>query len=281
MQTTASDQRRLLGAFLRTHRERLSPQAAGLAAGGRRRTPGLRREEAAQRAGVSATWYTWLEQGRDVAASPEALARLAEALQLSRAERAYLFNLAGRRDPAAPDVAAPEAPPGLVEAVARFDAPAYALDRCWNAVCWNPAAGRLFAGWLGGAERNLLRYLFGAPEARRLIVDWAERAQRVLAEFRADFSRSLNDPQMRSLVEELRAEPHFARFWDEQAVLAREGGLRRFQHPQDGPLAFEQFTFQPADRPDWKLVLLAPRAAGEVVRDQGAQAADGADCVAG
>jgi transcriptional regulator with XRE-family HTH domain len=274
MQATTGDQRRLLGAFLRTHRERLSPQAAGLPAGARRRTPGLRREEAAQRAGVSTTWYTWLEQGRDVAASPEALARLADALQLSRAERAYLFNLAGRRDPAAPDAAAPEAPAGLAEAVARFDGPAYALDRCWNAACWNPAAGRLFTGWLdGGGERNLLRYLFRAPEARALIVGWAERASRVLAEFRADFSRSLNDPQMRRLVEELRSEPLFARLWDEQAVLSREGGLRRFDHPKDGPLAFEQFTFQPADRPDWKLVLLAP---AEVAGNQGRRAASGA-----
>src|SRR6516165_7360453 len=137
--------RRLLGAFLRTHRERLSPQAAGLAVGARRRTPGLRREEASQLAGVSATWYTWLEQGRDVSASPHALARVAEALQLTGPERAYLFNLAARRDPAAAP-ASPEAPPGLAQAVARFDGPAYGLDRCWNAACWNPQAARLFVG---------------------------------------------------------------------------------------------------------------------------------------
>lgn len=259
MQTPMSDQRRLLGAFLRSHRERLSPQAAGLPARPRRRTPGLRREEVALLAGVSTTWCTWLEQGREVAASAEALARLGQALQLSRAERAYLFNLAGRRDPAEPDAAAPEAPPGLAEAVTRFDGPAYVLDRCWNAACWNPAAQRLFAGWLDGAEKNLLRYLFGAAEARTLIVDWEDRARRVLAEFRADFSRSLADPQMRQLLDELRAGPVFARLWDEQAVLAREGGLRRFAHPKEGALAFEQFTFQPADRPDWKLVLLVPR----------------------
>jgi transcriptional regulator with XRE-family HTH domain len=258
MQAPAPDQRRLLGGFLRTHRERLPPQAAGLAVGARRRTPGLRREEAAQLAGVSATWYTWLEQGRDVSASPQALARVAETLQLTGAERAYLFELAGRRDPAAPAVAA-EAPRGLAEAVGRLDGPAYGLDRCWNAVCWNPAAGRLFAGWLGGAEPNLLRYLFLDPAARRLVVDWPDRARRVIAEFRADFSRSLADPQMRRLVEGLRVDAEFAELWGEQAVLAREGGLRRFDHPQDGRLAFEQFTFQPADRPDCKLVLLAPR----------------------
>lgn len=258
MQAPSLDRRRLLGAFLRTHRERLSPLAAGLAAGPRRRTPGLRREEAAQLAGVSATWYTWLEQGRDVSASPQALARVAESLQLTRAERAYLFELAGRRDPAAP--AAAEAPAGLAEAVAGFEEPAYGLDRCWNALCWNPAAGRLFAGWLGGGERNLLRYLFLDASARRLVVDWPDRARRVIAEFRADFSRSLSDPQMRRLVDGLRAsEPTFAALWDEQSVLAREGGLRRFDHPEDGPLAFEQFTFQPSDRPDCKLVLLVPR----------------------
>jgi len=259
MTAPSAEQRRLLGAFLRTHRERLAPQAAGLPAGGRRRTPGLRREEAAQLAGVSATWLTWLEQGREASASPEALARLAAALQLTRAERAYLFELAGRRDPAAPAVAA-EAPPGLAEAVARFEGPAYGLDRCWNAVCWNPAAERLFDGWLGGPERNLLRYLFRDPSARRLIVDWPDRARRVIAEFRADFSRSLADPQMRGLLEGLRGEDReFAAMWEEQAVLAREGGVRRFEHPRDGPLAFEQFTFQPADRPDCKLVLLAVR----------------------
>jgi len=259
MSMASPEQRRLLAGFLRTHRERLSPQAAGVPAGGRRRTPGLRREEAAQLAGVSTTWLTWLEQGREVSASPEALARVAAALQLTRAERAYLFELAGRRDPAAPTVAA-ETPPGLAEAVARFDGPAYGLDRCWNAVCWNAAAERLFVGWLGGPERNLIRYLFRHPAARRLIVDWPDRARRVIAELRADFSRSLADPQMRGLIEGLRAEDaEFAALWEEQAVLEREGGLRRFDHPQDGPVAYEQFTFQPADRPDCKLVLLTPR----------------------
>jgi transcriptional regulator with XRE-family HTH domain len=257
--TSTPEQRRMLGAFLRAQRERLSPTAAGLQAGRRRRTPGLRREEAAQLAGVSATWLTWLEQGREVSASAEALARLSHALHLLPAERAYLFDLAGRRDPSAPPAAA-EAPASLSETVQRFDGPAYGLDRAWTAVCWNPAAERLFAGWLGGAERNLLRYLFCDPQARSFVVDWPERARRVIAEFRADFSRSLDDPRMQRLVEELRAgDPTFARLWEEQAVLAREGGLRRFQHPQDGPLAYEQFTFHPAERPDCKLVLLAPR----------------------
>ena len=264
MMSDAIQQRRLLGAFLRTHREGLQPQAAGLPAGPRRRTPGLRREEAAQVAGVSTTWYTWLEQGRDVSASSHVLARVALALQLSAAERSYLFELAGRRAPAAPELSvSPDAPLGLAEAVARFEGPAYGLDRSWNAIGWNPAAERLFVGWLDAGQPNLLRYIFGTPGARSLIVGWEDRARRVLAEFRADYSRNPNDPQMRALVDELQAgDPRVARWWEEQAVLAREGGQRRFRHPSDGLVTFEQFTFHPAGRPDCKLVLLLPRDAG-------------------
>src|SRR5215469_6156810 len=120
MMPATESRRRTLGDFLRTHRERLSPANLGLPTGQRRRTPGLRREEVAQACGMSATWYTWLEQGRDVSASPEALAALAGALHLTPAERAYLFELAARPDPATPEAGesrAREAPPTLAEAV--------------------------------------------------------------------------------------------------------------------------------------------------------------------
>jgi transcriptional regulator with XRE-family HTH domain len=251
------DQRRLLGDFVRAHRERLRPHGAA----GRRRTPGLRREEVAQLSGISTTWYAWLEQGRDISLSPHALGRLAAALRLSRAERAYLFELAGRKDPAAPALAATaDAPASIATAVERLAEPAYGLDPLWNACCWNAAAEHLFEPWLAGPERNLLRWIFQDEAARRLIDGFEDRARRVLAEFRADFSRSLNDPRMRALVEGLRqASSLFAALWDEQAVLEREGGLRRFHHPEDGTLEFDQFTYSPAERPDCKLVLLARR----------------------
>src|SRR5262249_34965037 len=127
------ERRRALGAFLQAHRARLAPASLGLPPAGRRRTPGLRREGVAQIAGLSATWYTWLEQGRDVSASPAALARLARTLQLSAAERSYLFDLAGKRDPAGPAApAASEAPAALEAAVSAIGAPAYVLDRQWN-----------------------------------------------------------------------------------------------------------------------------------------------------
>jgi transcriptional regulator with XRE-family HTH domain len=251
-----TDQRRLLGEFVRAHRERLLPAEATA----RRRTPGLRREELAARAGISATWCTWIEQGRAVQASPDTLRRLAVALALSHAERAYLFELAGRLDPEAPPDLAADAPASLRAVVGTIGHPAYALDRLWNACCWNDAASRLFRGWLDGThQRNLLRFVFLDAAARRLIPEWEDRARRLLAEFRADYSHSFRDSRVRALVDTLRREsPLFSMAWGEQGVQHREGGLRRFDHPQDGPLRFRQHTFNPSERPDYKLVVLVP-----------------------
>jgi transcriptional regulator with XRE-family HTH domain len=251
-----ADQRRLLGEFVRAHRERMGPAAAA----GRRRTPGLRREELAERAGISVTWCAWIEQGRPVQASPEALGRIARALSLSRAERFYLFELAGRADPEGPRAPSADAPSALVAAVTAIGHPAYGLDRLWNACAWNGAAARLFHGWLDGdCQRNLLRYVFLEPQARALIPAWKDRARRLLAEFRADFARTFRDAEVKSFVETLRRESaFFAQSWDEQAVQIREGGLRLFNHPEDGLVSFAQHSFAPAERPDYKLVILTP-----------------------
>ncbi len=255
----APDRKRLLGEFIRGHRESLAPEPSF----GRRRTPGLRREELAARAGISATWCAWIEQGRDVQVSPQALVRLAQALALTRAERAYLFELADRRDPQHPALElTAEAPASLRATVDAVAHPAYGLDRLWNACCWNAPAAQLFEGWLSGnCQRNLLRFVFVEPAARKLIPRWKERARRLLAEFRADYSRGLNDPRLREMVDGLRRDSAlFDREWQAQSVLAREGGLRRFTHPVRGPLEYVQHSFTPADRPDYKLVLLVPRA---------------------
>lgn len=252
--------RRELGEFIRVQRERLTPEMVGFQGGGRRRTPGLRREEVAQLAGFSATWYVWIEQGRDVSVSPSALARLAKALRLAPVERAYLFELAGKADPerAADDAPALGAP--LIASVEAIAWPAYILDRYWNAVAWNRAAQILFVGWLdGNRDRNLLRYIFRSSAARELICDFDNRAHRVLAEFRIDYSRHLDDPQMRALVELLVCEsPIFARAWDNHAVTAREGGSRTFAHPTAGRLRYEQLSFALAGHSDVKLVMLSP-----------------------
>jgi transcriptional regulator with XRE-family HTH domain len=249
-------QRRLLGAFIRARREAMEPASSS-----RRRTPGLRREELAARAGISATWCAWLEQGREVRASPHALSRLAHALSLSPAERGYLFELAGRHDPEAPvPSASASVPLSLLAAVDAAVLPAYGLDRCWNACCWNAAAEGLFIGWLDRGRRpNLLRFLFLDPAARSLLPDWEARALRLLAEFRVDFSRWLNDPAVTGMVESLAKESAlFARAWQRQSVLSREGGTRTFRALDGGLVRYHQHTFTPSDRPDHKLVLLVP-----------------------
>jgi transcriptional regulator with XRE-family HTH domain len=257
MKMRSTEQRRQLADFVRAHRERLPPSVFGLATGGRRRTPGLRREEVAQLCGLSATWYTWIEQARDVSVSPTALARLAGALRLGRAERAYLFELAGKRDPDRGSET-DQLPSAALTCVETIGSPAYVLDRCWNARSWNAKAEQLFVGWLDQpGERNLLRFIFLQPSARALICEWEQRARRVVAEFRAACSPHVNDPSLRQLIERLHRESEdFARFWDEHGVLEREGGARTFNHPKDGFLRYEQVTFTLTGYPDLRLTML-------------------------
>jgi transcriptional regulator with XRE-family HTH domain len=264
------DQRRLIGAFLRRRREQLCATDVGLRASRsqRRRTPGLRREEMAQICGMSPTWYAWIEQGRDISVSSAALARLADAMQLTPAERSYLFQLTRKRDPS-------ELPRGLDEeggpsqilrdAVNAIAAPAYLLDRLWRARSWNAPAAWLFADWLGSGEPCLFDYVFLDRAARAFIADWDNRARRLVAELRADTGRDPDDPALRALVERLRAASKpFAAFWSDHAVLAREGGARLFNHPNDGVLHYEQLTLAPAGRPDQKLVILLNSLSPEV-----------------
>ena len=257
---TESRQRFLLGTFLRAHRERLPPPPS---AGSRRRTPGLRREELAEAAGISTAWLTFLEQGREVNASAVALARLANALGLSPAERASLFDLAGKRDPNAPDTTAADLPVELLDLPSGFIEPAYLLDSGWTARAWNRPAADLFSGWLddGMEDRNLLAWVFLSPGARALSDDWAERASRLVSEFRADFNRRPGDPAMGALIDRLIGQsPLFAQFWNDQDVRSREGGTRLYRHPIRGPIRFRQTTLLVAERPEMKLVCLTPLA---------------------
>jgi transcriptional regulator with XRE-family HTH domain len=254
----AARRRQVLGEFVRSARARIAPRMAGLPEGARRRTPGLRREEVAQLCGISVTWYTWIEQGRDVSVSPAVWARIARVLQLARAERAYLFELAECADPQQPrDVAGGAAEPlqACVQAVAE---PAYVLDHAWNVLAFNEPMRELFDDWpVRDAHPNLLRYIFLDPAARDLVVDWEQRARRVVAEFRADAATNLDDPDVAALVDALKREsPVFAHWWTRHAVVDREGGLREFDHPRRGRVCFRQITFRLATHPELKLVML-------------------------
>jgi transcriptional regulator with XRE-family HTH domain len=248
------DQRRLLGAFLRTHRESLVPASPG-----RRRTPGLRREEVALSCGLSVTWYTWLEQGRDIAVSASALTRLADGLRLTAPERAYLFELTRRRDLSPPTVEADTVPDELLAVLRAATVPAYLLDRLWHVRGWNDPAARLFAPWFDSGDTSLLRFVFLNPAARAFIWDWENRARRLVAEFRADTAHDPDDRGMQDLLDALRHDsPAFSRFWSDYVVLARSGGERVFNHPVDGTLRYRQVTLLPASHPSHKVVMLMP-----------------------
>ena len=256
--------RQQLGEFLRARRDRLRPEDFGLPPGQRRRAPGLRREEAALLCGISPTWFSWIEQGRTSAVSVVTLAAIARGLKLSQAERNYLFELAARTDPAPPRGAAQD--PGEAQSlVAAVHAPAYVLDRHWDARAWNRAAARLFPDWLGrtsagrDAGRNLLRFVFLEPRARRFIVGWTDRARRLVAEYRADTASWRDDPVRQSLVETLSdASADFRGAWASQTVLSREGGRRVFLHPTEGRCEFGQHTLRLAQQPELKLIVLTP-----------------------
>jgi transcriptional regulator with XRE-family HTH domain len=249
-----------LGAFLRSRRARLSAQDVGLTAGLRRRTPGLRREEVAQLAGLSVTWYTWIEQGRNVSVSRQTLGRIADALHLSREEHQYLYALSGETTVEEDDrEEVHPVPPSLRTLLDhQREFPAYLLGRYWEIQAWNAAAALLFGDFARRpvAERHIIRYTFCHPAARRLVVDWEARARRLIAEFRADCMRHLQDPPMVKIVQGLEADSaDFARLWHTRDVVARAGGTRTFRHPSLGMLEFEQVTLRLANHPDLKLVM--------------------------
>ncbi len=257
--------RQELGAFLQALRSRSAPEEFGFPAGSRRRTQGLRREEAAQLAGISPTWYTWIEQGREVRVSAEVLDRLARSLKLTPTERAYLFEMAGRRDPQAATPEEDTAPAALAAVLDDIAVPAYVMGRYWDVLAWNKPAAELFSGWLdrrqavGDPPPNMLRFVFLEQQARRFVVDWEARARRITAEFRADCRSRFEEPALQRLVDELKAaSPEFARFWKQHDVLERQGGQRDFYHPKRHFVSYVQVTLRPVEQEHLKLVMLKP-----------------------
>jgi transcriptional regulator with XRE-family HTH domain len=266
MSVTRSEvaRRREFGAFLRSRRSRLTPNDVGLNSGCRRRTPGLRREEVALLAGVGATWYTWLEQGRDVRPSSEVLSALASALRLDRAERQYLFQLSGRQ--AAETGLAPK--PEVAQSLQRMlhaltDQPAYFLDRRWDVLCWNRAAEVVFGDYsrLVGDERNSIYMLFVDPDHRRLLVDWQDLAPVALGMFRAENAEHAGDPEYDRLVGALMAcSPEFRKFWQQHEVSHYVPVNKRIDHPTAGRMVFEYSSLTADDQSGAKLVVYTPLA---------------------
>ena len=262
----------LLGDYLRDRRARLDPAALGYPLA-RRRTPGLRREEVAQRANVSATWYTWLEQGRGGAPSDEVLDRIAHALLLNEVEREHLFLLALGRPPEIQYQGRDSVTPQLQRVLdALVLSPALVRTATWDVVAWNRAAAAVFTdyGTLPPAERNILRLVFCDPGARARQADWASVARFVVASFRADATRAGAARSVQAMVNELcERSADFAALWKEHDVHAHGEGTKHLRHPAAGTTAVEYSSFAVDGRPDLAMVVynpLTPDDAGRIRR---------------
>lgn len=253
------ERRQELADFLKTRRARLSPAQVGLPEGGRRRTPGLRREELALLAGMSSTWYTWLEQGRPIRVSVEVLHSLARTLKLNLDEQAYLLRLAlpEQEEPPQETVS-----PALWRVLTGLDpVPAYIRGQRWDMLAWNRATCVLLGPCCQWTEwqHNLIWNLFLDERYRHLYLDWEGHARAMLAQFRASAGTQISTFWFRDLIEELRTHsPRFRRWWSEHDVLGTPEGRKDIRHPQAGLMAFEHATFIASTAPTLQLVLNIP-----------------------
>jgi hypothetical protein len=272
--TTANghDRRAELAAFLRTRRERVTPEQAGLPPGSRRRTPGLRREEVAQLSGVGVTWYTWLEQGRPINASPQVLGAVARTLLLDQAEREHLFRLADLPDAAtAAGAGATGCEQVLPEVKEILDAlppmPACVLNERFDLLAWNGPYQVLWPGMAGVApgERNILWMCFTHPDCCHPYVNRAEQVARLVAQLRGAYGRHLGEPAWTGFVRRLSAvSPQFARLWEEHDVASQATYLKVFRHPAHPRLVLTTTSLGVQAVPGTRMVVYKP--ADEVTR---------------
>ena len=259
-ETPSAEQREALGAFLANRRARLKPDGLGLPSG-KRRTPGLRREEVAVLAGVSVSWYTWLEQGRDIRASADTLRRIAEVLRLDRVEAAYLLALT--LPPVAVAAASEHASDGLVMLVQAVDPiPAYVRNTRFDILAWNAAVANLFVDYdaLQPFARNTLRLMFLHRPYRDLIVNWEALARRYVAAFRAARARARDKAPFDELAGEVGASSgEFRAWWSGVDVDVFDEGVKRLHHRSLGLVDFTYVTMASEGQPDLTMVAYVPR----------------------
>jgi len=261
-----------LGNFLRDRRKRLDPAAFGFATG-RRRTQGLRREEVAQRANISPTWYTWLEQGRGGAPSADVLNRIATGLMLTEPEREHLFMLGLGRPPEVRYKGVDSVTPRLQRVLDALDpSPAIIKTATWDVVAWNRAAAAMLTDYskLPREQRNILRLMFGNPGVRDKQDDWQSVARFVVGSFRVDATRAGAGAEITQLVEELcQISPDFAALWrDNDVVLPQGEGVKRLRHPEIGLIELEFSVFAVDGRPELGMIVYNPATPADAERIQ-------------
>jgi transcriptional regulator with XRE-family HTH domain len=250
-----------LGSYLKDRRARLDPVAFGLPLR-RRRTPGLRREEVAQRANVSATWYTWLEQGRGGAPSANVLERIARALLLTDVEREHLFLIALGRPPEIRFQEVEGVTPRLQRVLDSLElSPALVRNSTWDIIAWNRAAAAVLIdyGSLPVEQRNIVRLMFCDSRVRAAQPDWEAVARFVVAAFRADAARAGAGGKVQAMVDELsRLSPEFAAMWRDNDVGTFGEGTKFVRHAVAGLIALEYSAFAVDGRPDLGMVIYSP-----------------------
>ncbi|OQR31661.1 transcriptional regulator [Pseudomonas sp. Bc-h] len=251
----------LLGTYLKDCRARLDPASFGFSSS-RRRTPGLRREEVAQRANISPTWYTWLEQGRGGAPSTEVLNRIAQSLLMTEPEREHLFLLAFGHPPEVVYHAPEGVTPRLQRLLDTLEfSPALIKTATWDVLAWNRAAAAVFTDYnlLPTSQRNILKLMFLNPGARARQDDWESMARFIVATFRADAVRAGAASQVSRLVEELCSQsPEFATFWSDNDVRVHGEGTKRLHHETHGVIELEYSGFAVDGRPDLGMIVYNP-----------------------
>lgn len=260
-----------LGTYLRDRRTKLNAAALGFSSN-RRRTPGLRREEVAQRANISPTWYTGLEQGRGGAPSADVLDRIAHALMLTELEREHLFVLALGHPPESRYRGQEGITPRLQRVLdALHPVPAVIRTATWDVVAWNQAATIMLIDYrsLPPDQRNILRWMFLDPGARAAQYDWESVARFAVGAFRADAARAGAAKEVEPLIEELsRASPEFRTMWRDNDVNAPGEAVKQIRHPLLGAIAFDYSAFSVDGRPDLSLVTYNPTTGADVSRIQ-------------
>ncbi|RNL83359.1 helix-turn-helix transcriptional regulator [Halostreptopolyspora alba] len=245
--------------FLRTRRARLTPDDVGMVTAGRRRTPGLRREEVALLAGVGVSWYTWLEQGRDINASADVLDAVGRALRLSDPERAHLYLLAGLNPPRPEEPRDTRVTPELGRLLDAWEPrPALLRDEHWNLLAVNGPAREVFG--YRDTDHNCLVTFFTSARYRDAHIHWEAVAPAVVAAFRADAARSPDDEEFQRLVADLGAvSPEFVELWARHEVAEPEQAVKAVRHPELGDLVFDMTPLAVVDHPGWQLELYNPQ----------------------
>jgi transcriptional regulator with XRE-family HTH domain len=247
MQATSAAQRTQLSEFLKSCRARLQPSAVGLPQAARRRTPGLRREDVAALAGLSATWYTWLEQGRDVRASDRVLESLSRTLRMSPEERDYLFLLAQNRTPPLTRQGAEEVSPAVRRTLDALSVPALVINLRWDIAYWNQMYAAVIRDYEAAppGDLNLVKLLVTHPEYQVGDDQYEAMAGRIVAKLKMDYSQAGGEADFDGLISELREiSPLFQKLWDRPEITARSEGVHLVRHPKYGDITLEHTSYQ-------------------------------------